>query len=165
MDVTIIRYVQKHLHNGFTDAVFPFFSRLGNAGAVWFLLALYMGLRYRSRNAALMLFCALALSHILSQIIKRAIGRPRPFETYPVDSLLVHRPGGYSCPSGHSSSSFAAATILLAENRRVGAAALILAGLIAFSRIFVFVHYPSDTIFGAFIGVLSALLVLFLCGM
>lgn len=162
MDVTIIRYVQTHFHNEFTDTVFPFLSRIGNAGAVWISLAFYMGVRHRSKNLALMLFFALALSHILSQILKQVIGRPRPFVTYPVDSLLIRRPGGYSCPSGHSASSFAAATVLMAGDRRVGAAALVLAGLIAFSRIFVFVHYPSDTVFGAFVGTLSALLILFL---
>lgn len=163
MDLSIIRYVQNHFHNEFTDTVFPFLSRIGNAGAVWLSLAIYVGLRFRSRNLALMLCFALALSHILSLILKQMIGRPRPFVTHPVDSLLIHRPGGYSCPSGHSASSFAAATVLLTGNGRIGAAALVLALLIAFSRVFVFVHYPSDTVFGALIGVFSAFLVLFLC--
>lgn len=163
MDTAIIKYIQTHFHNEFTDLFFPFCSRIGNAGAVWISLAFYLGIRYRSRNFTLILFFALALSHIVSRILKRIIGRPRPFVTYPVDFLLIRRPGGYSCPSGHSASSFAAATVLMAGDGRIGAAALVLAGLIAFSRIFVFVHYPSDTVFGALVGAFSAFLILLLC--
>lgn len=162
MDVTILKYVQNHFHNRFTDLFFPFLSRIGNAGAVWLMIAIYLGNSRKTRNYAFMLFFSLALAHIISQILKPLIGRPRPFITYPVDSLLIHTPGGYSCPSGHSASSFAAATVLWIFNNCLGLAALTLALMIAFSRIFLFVHYPSDTMIGSILGVLCAIFILYL---
>lgn len=162
MDVAIIKYVQTHFHNRFTDLFFPLVSRMGNAGAVWFVFAFYLGYRRQTRYIAFILFFSLALAHIISQILKPVIGRPRPFVAFPGRPLLIHTPGGYSCPSGHSASSFAAATVLFLYDRRLGLAVYCLALLIAFSRIFVFVHYPSDTLLGALLGVLSALFILYL---
>ena len=162
MDVRIIRYVQAHCHNRFTDFLFPLLSRIGNAGAVWLGVAICLGARRQTRSFALMLFFALALSHVVSQILKLIIGRPRPFVTYPGIPLLIHTPGGYSCPSGHSASSFAAATIIWIFDNRLGAAAIALAVFIAFSRVFLFVHYPSDTVAGSLLGVLCAIIILYL---
>jgi undecaprenyl-diphosphatase len=162
MDVTILNYVQNHFHNRFTDFFFTFLSRMGNGGAVWFCFALYLSADPRRRRYALMLFFSIALAHLISQILKPIIGRPRPFVTYPGKHLLIHTPGGYSCPSGHSASSFAAATVLCMAGRQFGVAAVMLAFGIAFSRIFLFVHYPSDTVVGAALGVSCALLIFFL---
>lgn len=162
MDVRIISYVQAHCHNRFTDFIFPLLSRIGNAGAVWLAAAILIGQDKQTRSFAFMLFFSLALSHVISQILKPIIGRPRPFVTTPGVPLLIHTPGGYSCPSGHSASSFAAATIIWLFNNRFGTAALILALLIAFSRVFLFVHYPSDTVLGSLLGVLCAFIVLYL---
>ena len=162
MDVRIIRYVQTHWHNRFTDFMFPLLSRIGNAGAVWLTVAVCLGTRRQTRGFAFMLFFSLALAHVVSQILKPIIGRPRPFVAYPGTPLLIHTPGGYSCPSGHSASSFAAATVLWIFDNRLGAAALVLALLIAFSRVFLFVHYPSDTLAGSLLGVLCAIVILYL---
>ncbi|HEX3016491.1 MAG TPA: phosphatase PAP2 family protein [Caproicibacter sp.] len=159
MDVTILNYVQDHFHNKITDFIFTLLSRIGNAGAVWMCFAIYLGIQKSTRRYALMLFFSIALAHLISQILKPLIGRPRPFMAYPGKQLLIHTPGGYSCPSGHSASSFAAATSLLIANSSLGIVALILAFSIAFSRIFLFVHYPSDTLVGSILGVLSALLI------
>ncbi len=162
MDCAVIKYVQEHFHNKFTDFIFPLLSRMGNGGAVWLAIAFYFGYSKITRPFALMLFFSLALSHVLSQILKPIIGRPRPFVVHPCGRLLIHTPGGYSCPSGHSATSFAAATIILIADRRFGLLAFCMAFGIAFSRVFLFVHYPSDTIIGSLLGVLCAILVLYL---
>lgn len=162
MDVRIIRYVQTHCHNRVTDLIFPLLSRIGNAGAVWLTAAIFLGYNRHTRSFALMLFFSMVLAHIISQILKPIIGRPRPFVQSPGVRLLIHTPGGYSCPSGHSASSFAAATVIWLFSSRFGTAALILAVLIAFSRVFLFVHYPSDTILGSLLGVLCAFIVIYL---
>lgn len=159
MDVTILNYVQDHFHNKITDFIFTLLSRIGNAGAVWICFAIFLGTARPTRRYALMLFFSIALAHLISQILKPVIGRPRPFVAYPGRQLLIHTPGGYSCPSGHSASSFAAATIICMADKRLGMIALILAFTIAFSRIFLFVHYPSDTLAGSILGVLCALLI------
>lgn len=162
MDVRIIRYVQTHCHNRVTDLIFPLLSRIGNAGAVWLAAAIFLGYNRHTRSFAFMLFFSMVLAHIISQILKPIIGRPRPFVQNPGVHLLIHTPGGYSCPSGHSASSFAAATVIWLFSSRFGTAALVLALLIAFSRVFLFVHYPSDTILGSLLGVLCAFIVIYL---
>lgn len=159
MDVTILNYVQEHCHNKFTDFFFTLLSRMGNGGAVWFCFAAYFAFDPHRRRFALMLFFSVALAHLISQILKPIIGRPRPFHTYPGHPLLIHTPGGYSCPSGHSASSFAAASVVFLANRPLGITAILLAFGIAFSRIFLFVHYPSDTVVGAILGVICAFLI------
>jgi len=162
MDVRIITYVQTHCHNRITDIIFPLLSRIGNAGAVWLIVAIILGYNRHTRGFAFMLFFSMVLAHIISQILKPIIGRPRPFVQDPGVHLLIHTPGGYSCPSGHSASSFAAATVIWLFSNRFGTAALILALLIAFSRVFLFVHYPSDTFLGSLLGVICAFIVIYL---
>ena len=71
-------------------------------------------------------------------------------------------PNSYSFPSGHSSSSFAAATALFIMNKKTGVCAYVLAFLIAFSRLYNYVHFPSDVICGIILGILSALLIYFI---
>jgi undecaprenyl-diphosphatase len=165
MDVTILNYIQDHFHNRFTDLFFTFLSRIGNAGAVWLGIAFFLGFERPTRRFAFMLFFSIALAHVISQILKPIIGRPRPFVAYPGKKLLIHTPGGYSCPSGHSASSFAAATVLCIADKRLGLLAMVLALSIAFSRVFLFVHYPSDTLLGSLLGVLCAFLILYLYSM
>jgi undecaprenyl-diphosphatase len=162
MDVTILNYVQDHCHNRFTDVFFTFLSRMGNGGAIWFCFAFYLFSTPHQKQYALMIFFAIAFSHLISQILKPIIGRPRPFVTYPGKQLLIHTPGGYSCPSGHSATSFAAATVLSMVGLQFAVAAFLLAFGIAFSRVFLFVHYPSDTIIGAALGVFCSILIMFL---
>ncbi len=83
--------------------------------------------------------------------------RPRPFQLISRDiRLLIPPPSGWSFPSGHSCASFAAATAVFLRDRRFGAAALVLAALIAFSRVFLFVHYPTDVLAGAALGAVCA---------
>lgn len=162
MDLAILNYVQEHCHNRFTDFLFTLLSRIGNAGAVWILAAVFLGRQRETRHFAFMLFFSIAFAHLISQILKPVIARPRPFMAHPGRPLLIHTPGGYSCPSGHSASSFAAATILCIASRNLGMAAIFLAIAIAFSRIFLFVHYPSDTLIGAILGVLSSFFIMYL---
>lgn len=162
MDVAIINYIQDHFHNRFTDHFFPVLSRLGNGGGVWFMFLIYLASGPHGRYRALALFFSVALAHLISQILKPIIARPRPFVIFPDRELLIRPPKGYSCPSGHSSSSFAAATAICMTNPQLGAIAFPLAFGIAFSRVFLFVHYPSDTLIGSILGVLSAFLVFYL---
>lgn len=165
MDVTLLNYIQNHCHNKITDAVFKTLSRMGNGGAVWSVFLFLLIFRPRGRSFAFSLVFSMTIAFLLSQILKQVIGRPRPFVAYPGKQLLIRTPSGYSCPSGHSSSSFAAATVICVASRPFGTAAILLAFGIAFSRVFLFVHYPSDTIAGSVLGVLCAFFVLALYGM
>lgn len=83
------------------------------------------------------------------------VARTRPYDLLGYE-ILVRRLGDYSFPSGHTSASFAAATAIYAIDRRWGAAAYVLAALIGFSRLYLGVHFPTDVLAGAVVGILAA---------
>ena len=93
--------------------------------------------------------------------LKNIICRLRPCNVFTDFPMLIARPTSYSFPSGHTSSSFAAALILTLRHKKIGWLAYIPAVLIAFSRIFLFVHYPTDVLAGILLGTLAALLTYF----
>lgn len=163
MDILILNYVQNHWHNAFTDFIFPLITLLGNSGFIWVLAGVCLICSKKYRLYGVMLLAALMLTHTVGEIIlKQLVARPRPFVAFPGHRLLIAEPIGYSFPSGHAGSSFTAAFILRRANKKFGVPALLLAVLIAFSRVFLFVHYPSDILAGAILGVFCAFFICFL---
>ena len=103
-----------------------------------------------------MVLMSLALCAIItSGVIEPLVGRLRPFQIKDIVPYIAP-PGGYSFPSGHTSSSFTAATAIFLCHRREGAIAYVLAALIAFSRLYFYVHFPTDVLTGALLGILCA---------
>lgn len=133
-------------------------TTLGDSGLVWIAIALFLTFSKYTRAAgcavATALFCGFL---ICNAFLKPLVDRLRPCEILP-DNLLFPCPMDPSFPSGHTTASFAAALALAAFYPRTGAATLILAVLIAYSRMFLFVHWPSDVFAGVLIGVVSAIL-------
>ena len=97
-------------------------------------------------------------------ILKPLIARLRPFTVNTAIELLIPPPSDFSFPSGHTFASFASATAILKNNRRLGIPAIILAVLIAFSRLYLYVHYPTDVFFGLLLGILAGLIGNFAAG-
>lgn len=158
-DFAILYAIQDHLINPFFTLLMKTFTTMGNGGMIWIILSLGLLCFKKTRKAGLYGLIALILVAILNNsIIKAIVQRPRPF-THTEISLLISPPGGYSFPSGHTSSSFAAATAIFLQNRNIGIPALILAALIGFSRLYFFVHFPSDVFVGMLEGILTAFLV------
>jgi membrane-associated phospholipid phosphatase len=98
----------------------------------------------------------------LAGLLKLANGRPRPPVRYPEPHALIGVPHDASFPSGHASTSFACATVLVAFAPRLAPLWAILACAVAYSRVYVGVHYPADVLAGAALGTLVALGVLVL---
>lgn len=90
--------------------------------------------------------------------MKPIIKRPRPFETFGFKDLLIDEPLGSSFPSGHTSSSFASATSIYLFDTKLGLFAFLISTLIAFSRMYHYVHYPTDIIGGIILGLVSGVL-------
>ena len=92
---------------------------------------------------------------INNHIIKNLVQRPRPFVTFTDIQILIPTPSEFSFPSGHTASSFAAAAVFYRFlPKQLGIPAVVLAGLIGFSRLYVGVHYPTDVLAGMLMGVL-----------
>ncbi len=153
MDYQILKGIQQ-LHTEFGDWLMPKITALGDKGVFWILLMAVLLLLPKTRKWGLAIGGALILAAVLgNEVLKPLVGRLRPFQTYAEFlPLLIAAPGGFSFPSGHTGASFAAAVCLLRFDRRWGIAALVLAVLIAFSRMYLTVHYPSDILGGVILG-------------
>lgn len=159
MDFWILDWVQSHLRCGFLDTVMPVITALGEYGALWMLLTAVLLIRKDTRQVGIMMAVALALDVLFCNIIiKPLVARPRPFALRPEIELLIQAPRDYSFPSGHTAVSFAAAGAMWFGKQRGRVAALILAAVIGLSRIYLYVHYPSDVVCGAALGLLCGFL-------
>lgn len=123
------------------------------------LLSSSKKIRTQKRKPLVFFLSLIIFSIVGLLILKPIIGRPRPFMVEAFD-LLIKEPMGYSFPSGHTGSSFAAAFTIYYYNKKEGILALILAALIGFSRMYLSVHYPTDVLAGLILGYLSSLVAL-----
>ena len=138
--------------------LFIFITKLGNSGLIWIVLGLALLCFRKTRKCGIAILLALlAELAICNGILKNLIARPRPYTLYPDITLYVPRLNSYSFPSGHAASSFAAAVTLFQFYKKSGIAAITLATLIAFSRVYLFMHWPSDVLAGALLGTVVAL--------
>ena len=150
----ILDFIQSNMRSGFFDVVMPIITSLGNGGIIWILIALALIATQKYRMAGVTILAAL-LMHLLigNVILKPLIARVRPCDVNTAIELLIPRPTDYSFPSGHTMSSFAAATVIIRTDKRMGIFAMLLATVIAFSRLYLYVHYPSDVVGGIVIGI------------
>lgn len=146
-------------HNPVLDVIMPIVSILGNSGIIWVLLTVCLLLFKRTRKIGILVGISLVAAAILGNfILKPIIARPRPFITMPEVAMIIPEPHGYSFPSGHTISSFAAATVLWRFSWKAALPATLLAAAIGFSRMYLFCHYTTDVLAGMLIGVAVALL-------
>lgn len=159
IDIEILRWIQANLRNPVLTSVFTFITSLGNSGFIWIAFSLVLLVQKKWRKAGITSLLALLISLIITFAIKLSVMRPRPFMAYEDLINLIMPSEMNSFPSGHTSSSIACAAILYKYlPKRWGILAYVLAILIAFSRLYVGVHYPSDILAGAAVGWISAYL-------
>lgn len=156
IEIQILDWLQK-LHTPVLDQIMCSITHLGDAGALWILLVVVLLLVPRTRKSGLIVAGALLMDALLCNVLlKPIIARIRPFDVNTAIQLLVNRPVDYSFPSGHTAASFASvAGLFMAGEKRLWKPALVLAVLIAFSRLYLYVHYPTDVLGGMLLGCLS----------
>lgn len=155
-DWAILNFIEEHMHSGVCDAIFKNITHLGDGGILWIIVAIALMLFRRTRYIGIAVAVSLALNSIICLgILKPAFARLRPFMLDSGIDLILHAPTDFSFPSGHTASSFSAAVTLLLYNRKYGVLSLIAAALIAFSRLYLMVHFPSDVIAGIALGALT----------
>lgn len=153
IEFTLLEWIQARLRCGLLDTVMPAVSRLCDHGEIWILLALVLLALRRTRRQGAAVACGLALDLIACNLLlKPLFARVRPFALQPAVTLLVKPPLDASFPSGHTAASFAAVFALKTAGSPLWKPALALAAVIAFSRLYLYVHWPSDVLGGALLG-------------
>mgnify|MGYP000594519960 CR=1 FL=1 len=150
-ELAVLDWLQAHLRCDFLDAVMPWISRICDHGEIWILLAAVLLLLWKHRWTGMSLSFALILDLICCNIVlKPLVGRVRPFLVNTAVELLTAPPADASFPSGHTAASFAAVFALRASGSPLWKPALVLAAGIAFSRLYLYVHWPTDVLGGTF---------------
>ena len=154
LDWSILHGIQA-LSCPFLDFLMPKITALGNGGAIWLAAAGGLLCTRKYRKQGLILLGGLAAGVLIGNgLLKHLVARPRPCWLDPSVHLLISVPTDYSFPSGHTLSSVIGASILTRTDRRLGYIAIPLAALIAFSRLYLYVHFPSDIPGAALLGLL-----------
>lgn len=159
IELSILDWIQT-LHMPFLDKIMVFITRLGDAGIIWIVLSIVLLLIPKTRKSGAVMVVALVVDVLLCNIVlKNLVARTRPYDVNTGVHLLVEKLHDYSFPSGHTAASFASVTALyLAGEKKLWKFALVLACLIAISRLYLYVHYPTDVLGGILFGVISGYL-------
>jgi len=171
IDVAVYSFIDK-IASPALDGIFTFITHLGDTpGIIWFVLGIILLIPKKTRKLGILMFAGLAFSSLINNVVlKEIIDRPRPYNVDPsvwtnagyeyVWPGLIKQSSSWSFPSGHTSTSIGAAFALLLGCRKkhlaIGIPAFILSLAIGFSRIYVKVHYPTDVIAGALVGLIAA---------
>lgn len=138
------------------DTMLPMISSFGDKGIGWIVLSVILTCIPRYRKAGITMGLALIFCLLVGNMtLKPLIARPRPYTYFPEMTLLIAPLADFSFPSGHTFASFASATALFLYHKKAGIAAYILAAIIAFTRLYLYVHFPSDVIAGMLLGIFS----------
>ena len=138
------------------DTILPMISSFGDKGIGWIVLSVILICIPRYRKAGITMGLALIFCLLIGNMtLKPLIARPRPYTYFPEMTLLIAPLADFSFPSGHTFASFASATALFLYHKKAGIAAYILAAIIAFTRLYLYVHFPSDVIAGMLLGIFS----------
>lgn len=155
-EIVVLDLIQAYFQNPVMDAVMPVITGLGNQGIVWIILSAVLLLFPKTRKMGMAVAVGLVLEAVCCNVIlKPLVGRIRPCQVNTAVTLLIAQPMDFSFPSGHTGASFAAVSVLWLSKSRLRIPALMLAALIGFSRLYLYVHYPSDVLAGAVLGMFT----------
>jgi undecaprenyl-diphosphatase len=162
-DLPILDWIQANMANPFLDIIMPIITVLGDAGIFWMIVAAILAITKKYRKLGFGMAIAMALGLVVcNMILKPTVGRIRPYdfqETLGITiNLLIEKQHDFSFPSGHTIASFEACTVLMLGSRKLGIPATLLAILIAFSRLYLYVHYPTDVIASVILGTLFGII-------
>ena len=163
-DESILLLIQESIRTDLLDLPMVFISTLGNAGLIWIILGLGLTIHPKTRKHGILALVSLLVCFLFNNILlKNLVARPRPYTQIQELVMLMPCPADHSFPSGHTCAAFAVAGSLLHTMERrwnfIRFPALVLAVLMAFSRIYVGVHYPTDVLAAVVIGLLGSWLI------
>lgn len=160
IDIRILDFIDRYLQFPILDRIMFIITCMGNGGIVWILLSTYLIYNNNYRMEGYMVMSSMIFTSIVGEgLIKHLFKRSRPYIKINKRVLLISRPKTYSFPSGHAASSFAVAGIFILMNDDISIYITTLASLIAFSRVYLNVHYLTDVLTGIILGLLCSILV------
>lgn len=163
IDEQVLKWINVSIRNKTFDKIMPIITAAGNLGIVWVVISVLLIAKSDYRLLGKMIMTSLIITTIVGEgIIKNIVKRKRPFYNNEDKELLIDRPITYSFPSGHTASSFAVAAVFIETENGASFEIIVLASLIAFSRVYLGVHYPSDVLGGGVIGFLCGILTVIL---
>lgn len=146
-------YFLQSLHTPWLDSFMTAVTGLGNGGGIWILTGVIFLFSKKTRDMGICLLLSLLAGLVIGNVIlKNLVARSRPSWLVHFVPLLIENPTDYSFPSGHTLASFEGAVSIFLYRRKWGIFALILAAVIAFSRMYLFVHFPTDILGGMVLG-------------
>lgn len=163
-DLPILDWIQANLQSGFMDQFMPFITKFGDHGTFWMIVAALLFIIPKTRKTGLGMAIAMVIGLLVCNVtLKPLVGRIRPYDLQLQEfgitiQLLGERMHDFSFPSGHTIASFEAAVVMLKNSKKLGIPAMILAVLISFSRLYLYVHYPTDVFTSIILGTLFALI-------
>ena len=158
-DASVITAIYENVHSAFLTMFFRIVTLLGEGGIFWIAVAVILLFFIKTRRSGICIGASLLIGVIVGNgIIKNVVARPRPYDAIAGIESVVSHLSDYSFPSGHSLCCFEAATALAMNRTKWAIPAYVGAVLVAVSRLFLFVHYPTDVICGALLGVLFGVL-------
>ena len=162
-DLPILDWIQANLQSGFMDAIMPIITKFGDAGLFWMVCAALLAIFPKTRRIGLGMAFAMAMGLLVCNLtLKPLVARIRPYdlqETLGVTiNLLIEKQHDFSFPSGHTIASFEACTVMMLGNKKLGIPATLLAIAIAFSRLYLYVHYPTDVIASVILGTIFGII-------
>lgn len=157
-DANFLLWIQQHLRSDFFTPFWRFITTTGNGGLLMIAIACILLAFKKTRKVGIMSVVALVFSLVFTNLlIKPLVARVRPYEVIEGLAILVPKQLDFSFPSGHSSAAFATAWVMFRSlPKKVGIPALVCALLMAFSRLYLGVHYPTDVLAGVVLGILYA---------
>ncbi len=162
-DIPVLDWIAEKLWCPALDVLMPWITKLGDGGIFWIAVAAILLFVPKYRKAGLSMGIALLMGLVLCNLtLKPLVARIRPYDFVAAHygrniSLLVSTPHDFSFPSGHTIASFEGAVALFVHNKKLGVPALILACLVAFSRLYLYLHYATDVIVSILLGTVLAL--------
>lgn len=158
-DASVITAISENVNSAFLTTFFRIVTLLGEGGIFWIAAAVVLLFFKKTRRCGICIGASLLIGVIIGNgIIKNVVARPRPYDAIAGIESVVSHLSDYSFPSGHSLCCFEAATALAMNRTRWAIPAYVAAVLVAVSRLFLFVHYPTDVICGALLGILFGVL-------
>lgn len=161
IDHAVLMFIQENLRAEWLTPVMRFFTSLGEVGIFWIVLSLVFLCFKKTRKAGFLGLLSLLVCFIITNLgLKNMVARMRPYHRFEDILPLAVHPGDFSFPSGHTASAFAAAGIYAHYlDKRAAIGLFIVAGLIAISRLYLGMHYPTDVLAGLCTGLISSLIV------